>query len=162
MKPILSFFITVLILFAHDNGLKHQKAPLKTALPLLQPLTPFAFSIGHGPVKVYAFVDPLCPHSRNFVTLVSENKKLQQKYHYYFLLYTLPRLKSEKMVQALFMSKHPGKDLQTVMVKRTLIKAVAADAKAQKKIDAISDVAQKLDIYKRPYLFLVKPKKAQK
>jgi len=60
------------------------KLPLSQSLPYLQTIEHDALILGEGPTKVYVFVDPYCPNSRNFLSLIDENSKMRSKYTYYF------------------------------------------------------------------------------
>lgn len=117
--------------------------------------------MGSGPVKVHVFIDPLCPHSRNFVEMVAESEKMRSRYSYNFYLYTLPRLHSEAMVATIFGADNPLALLLKVMVQREDVATIEHESDAvRRKVEAIEAVAEKLDVYKRPYMIMVKkPKK---
>jgi hypothetical protein len=144
-----------------DDVMEHKKLPLQQSLPIVQTIEKSALRMGTGPVKVYAFVDPLCPHSRNFVEMIAESEKMRKGYSYYFYLYSLPRMHSEAMVATIYESDNPVELLLDVMVrhKKVQVKKITEKSVFQK-IEAISAVAEKLDVYKRPYIIMVKkPKK---
>jgi len=159
----LLFFITVAMLthLMADDGRVHTKLPLSESLPLLKTIEAEALHMGSGPVKVHVFIDPLCPHSRNFVEMVAESEKMRSRYSYNFYLYTLPRLHSEAMVTTIFASENPMALLLKVMVQREHVETIEQNSDAiRRKIEAIEAVAEKLDVYKRPYMIMVKkPKK---
>jgi protein-disulfide isomerase len=144
-----------------DDGIEHKKLPLQQSLPLVQTIEKSALRMGSGPVKVYAFVDPMCPHSRDFVEMIAESEKMRAGYSYYFYLYSLPRMHSEAVVAAIYDNANPMELLLDVMVrhKKVQVKKTAAKSVFQK-IKEIAAVAEKLDVYKRPYIIMVKkPKK---
>ena len=119
--------------------------------------------MGRGAIDVYVFVDPLCPHSRDFVEMIAQSEKMQSKYHYYFYLYTLKRFHSEDVVATIFASQEPLMTLKEVMVQRKDVALQQSISKeTQKKVDAISSVAMKLDVYKRPYMIMVKKPKQKR
>jgi len=137
----------------------HQKVPLAIALPYLQTIETDAITMGSGPVKVYVFVDPYCPHSRNFLSLIAESKKMRMRYTYKIFLYTLPRMQSEVMVSYIYGSPKPLAVLLDVMVHGVDVTPYSSK-QHQEKIFKIAAVAKQIDIYKRPYLIMVKkPKK---
>ena len=159
---IFILLISLNMLYAHE-GVKHVKLPLEKSLPLLKTIQKSALHLGTGPVSVHVFVDPLCPHSRNFMEMIVESDKMRSKYSYYFYLYTLPRLKSEKMVHLIYGASDPLALMIDVMVHK---KEVDMSYKENKMVDhevqAIADVAQKLDVYKRPYMIMVKKPKIKR
>ncbi|MGB6019620.1 MAG: hypothetical protein WBF77_08480 [Sulfurimonadaceae bacterium] len=144
-----------------DEEMAHKKLPLSESLPLLKTIESSALRMGNGPDKVHVFVDPMCPHSRNFVEMISESEKMRSRYSYYFYLYTLPRLHSETVVAAIYNAKDPTESLLDVMVKHK--KVTSTEVKnntVTTKVNAIADVAKQIDVYKRPYIIMVKkPKK---
>jgi len=139
----------------------HIKLPLSQSLPILETIKGDALHLGRGERQVYLFVDPLCPHSRDFIDLIATNEKLLQRNNYNIYLYTLKRLHSEKVVMAIYMSEDPLHTLLDVMVRKDKIKVeVKPSQDVRLKVAAIESVAKKLDVYKRPYLILTKkPKK---
>jgi hypothetical protein len=143
------------------DGIEHKKLPLQQSLPLVQTIESSGLRMGTGPVKVHAFVDPICPHSRDFVEMIAESEKMRAGYSYYFYLYSLPRMHSEAVVAAIYDSDNPMELLLDVMVRHKKVKVKKTAAKSVlQKIEAISAVAEKLDVYKRPYIIMVKkPKK---
>jgi len=112
-----------------------------------------AIVLGSGKQVVYAFVDPLCPHSRKFITMVSRSDRMLSKYRYYIFLNSIPRLKSETTVSAIYMSPVPREALLHVMVDKEAVAPVPA-ASAEKTVSEIAAVDRKMDVYKRPYLFM--------
>jgi len=139
----------------------HTKLPLEKSLPLLKSIEKESIEIGSGTVDVHVFVDPLCPHSRDFVEMIVQSDKMQSKYHYYFYLYTLKRFHSENVVATILMAANPFATLKKVMVERKEIALnETISEETQKSVDAITNVALQLDVYKRPYMVMVKkPKK---
>lgn len=146
---------------AANDVKEHKKLPLEVSLPLLKTIESSAIRMGNGPVEVHVFIDPLCPHSRNFIEMIAESEKMKSRYSYRFYLYTLPRMHSEAIVATIYDNDDPLALLLDVMVykKEVAVKRVSNQAVTHK-IDAIAKTAQQLDVYKRPYLIMVKkPKK---
>ena len=69
-------------------------------------------------MDVYAFIDPRCPHSRDFVDLIHENEKMRKRYHYYFFLYAHPMFKSGAAINAIYNAPDPKKAMLDYMLKR--------------------------------------------
>ncbi len=140
-----------------DEAVEHRKLPLEVSLPILNTIENSALQMGDGPVKVHVFIDPLCPHSRNFIEMIAESEKMRSRYSYNFYLYTLPRLHSEKTVAAIYASADPLATLLDVMVaNKKPAPATVNDPTIVDKINQIAQAAQKLDVYKRPYMIMVK------
>lgn len=161
----LSLFVLIVFYFtaplAANNVQEHKKLPLEVSLPLLKTIESDAIRMGSGPVEVHVFIDPMCPHSRNFIEMIAESDKMRSRYSYRFYLYTLPRMHSEKMVKTIYADSDPLALLLDVMVykKKIALKEVQSEA-VLNKIESISKTAQQLDVYKRPYLVMIKkPKK---
>ncbi len=158
------FFVLLLnSLSANEPLISKKKAPLSVALPLLKSIDHHAIVIGSGPIQMYAFIDPVCPRSREFVEMVLENKKMQKSYTYHFFYYELPRFHTEELIGTIYTDQNPLDMMVEVMVRKHEVKRIKKlSSKVRAKMSDISNVAQKLDIYKRPYLFVVKPNKGEK
>ena len=156
------FALTIIPLMAVEKSV-HKKLPLSESLPILETIKGDALLMGTGERKVYLFVDPLCPHSQDFIELISSNEKLLLRNSYNIYLYTLKRLQSEKVVTAIYMSGDPLHSLIDVMIhKKKVTTEVKPNQDVLMKIAAIESVAQKLDVYKRPYLILTKKPKLKR
>lgn len=152
--------VSFMTLLSADEKKVHTKLPLEKSLPLLKKIQDQAIHIGHGPVDVHVFVDPLCPHSRNFIEMIAESEKMRSRYSYYFYLYTLKRMHSESVVSSIYMDDNSTKALLHVMVDHKSLEPVVPDQETQKRVEAIAEIGKMLDVYKRPYLIMVKkPKK---
>lgn len=160
MRIILKLlFITSLLTFvsqAHEPLREHKKLPLRIALPYLKSIQSSAINLGNGPVDIYVFVDPKCPRSQEFVSLISENKKMQKMYSYHLYLYELKRFNSKSLIESIYSSKKPLKALQSIMVEKKIVAKRVKTVEAAQKISRIEKVGQRLDVYKRPYLILVR------
>jgi hypothetical protein len=141
------------IMLNADGSKKHVRLPYDETMALLQSIKGEAIVLGKGKTEVYVFVDPLCPHSRKFMTMVSRNEKMLTKYKYYIYLYSIPRLKSEATVAAIYASGKPADVLLRVMVGKEGLKTEMPAAVCKPAAD-IAAVAKVLDVYKRPYLIV--------
>jgi len=160
---ILLLLILISDLAANEPLIKKKKVPLSIALPLLKSIDVHAIVIGSGPTHMYAFIDPVCPRSRDFAEMVFENTKMQKLYTYHFFLYELKRFHTRALIAEIYSAKKPLKQMYKIMVNKEKTEGLKVIQKnINKTINEISKVAQELDIYKRPYLFVVKPKKEGK
>jgi len=165
IKPLFFIFFVLLLtsLTANEPLISKKKAPLSVALPLLKSIDHHAIVIGEGPTHMYAFIDPVCPRSCEFVEMILENKKMQKSYTYHFFYYELTRFHTKDLIGTIYMDKDPFNMMVEVMVKKHELKPVKKlSSKVIEKMNDISKVAQQLDIYKRPYLFVVKPGKGDR
>ena len=167
MKTNYSFFIFFILLLgslgANEPLIAKKKASLSVALPLLKSIDHYAIIVGNGPIHVYAFIDPVCMRSREFVEMVLENKKMQKSYTYHFFYYELARFHSKNLIGTIYTEKDPFSMMKKVMVDKlevTILKELSPGIETE--VNDISKVARELDIDKRPYLFIVKPKKGDK
>jgi len=158
---IFIFFMILLgSLSANEPLITKKKAPLSIALPLLKSIEEHSIVVGRGATHVYAFIDPICPRSREFVEMIFENSKMQKSYTYHLFYYELTRFHSKDLIRTIYMHAQPLLMLKKVMIDKKTIQCIKdISPKVQTQMNDISKIAQKLDIYKRPYLFVVKPKK---
>ena len=153
MKRVL-FLLSALTFCLYAGALRqHAQPSYATVVPLLKSIEQDAIVLGSGKQVVYVFVDPLCPHSRKFIAMVSHSERMLSKYRYHIFLYSIPRLKSETTVSAIYRSPVPRKALLRVMVDKGAIEPVSA-VMTEKTVSEIAAVAQKIGVYKRPYLFM--------
>jgi hypothetical protein len=153
-KIILNIFLLSTLLFAGEQQ-EHKHLPYDISARLLKSIQNDAIILGKGEKQVYVFVDPLCPHSRKFITMVSKNPKMLSKYRYYVYLYSIPRLKSTDVVSAVYLSSKPVETLLRIMVEHKVSSTRGNDATLAR-VSRIAEVAQTMDVYKRPYLFISK------
>lgn len=160
---IFLFFLFVIPIFANEPLISKKKAPLSIALPLLESIDQHAIILGTGPIHMYAFIDPVCPRSREFVSMIVESDKMRKRYTYHFFYYELKRFNTKGLIANIYTQEEPLVMMKRVMIDKEEIPSLKSfSLKVQREIDEISAVAEKLDIYKRPYLFVVKPEKGAK
>lgn len=147
-------FLFSTILYAGERQ-GHKHLPYDTSVQLLKSIQNDAIILGNGKKQIFVFVDPLCPHSRKFITMISKSSKMLSKYRYYIYLYRIPRLKSTDVVSAIYMSQNPLETLLHIMVDHKT-DSTQGDESALAKVSRIEAVAQEMDVYKRPYLFMTK------
>ncbi len=151
---ILSLFLMGTVLFANQKT-AHKQLSYELTVPLLQSIDKDVIILGSGKKVIYVFVDPLCKHSRKFITMVSKNPKMLSKYQYRLFLYSLPRLKSTDVVSAVYMSDDPVETLLEIMVEN-FVDYENGNEMTKARVQRIEAVAKEIDVYKRPYIFIVK------
>ncbi len=165
---LFKLLLLLLLLFschleANEPLIEKKKVAIEKALPLLLSIDSHALKIGSGSIQMYAFIDPVCPRSRDFVEMIYENKKMQKLYTYHLFFYELKRFNTHRLIASIYKAADPLEKTLKVMVKKEEIQELKMiPEKIQQEIEDIEAVAKKLDIYKRPYLFVVKPKKEAK
>lgn len=130
-----------------------ERLSYKASLSLLKSIHSDAIILGSGEKFVYVFLDPVCKHSRKFISLVSKNPKMLSKYQYGIFLYTIPRLKSTDVISAIYMSKNAQETLLEVMLQGSK-QSSKGDQTTERKVGRITKVAEALDVRKRPYIFI--------
>lgn len=150
-------------LHANEPLIKKKKVPIEIALPLLQSIDRHAVIVGSGPIQMYAFIDPVCPRSRDFVEMIYDNKKMQSLYTYHLFFYELKRFHTHSLIADIYKADDPLVEMVKIMINKEKVKDLKViPENIEQEIDDIAKVAEQLDIYKRPYLFVVKPKKGAK
>lgn len=139
----------------YANNKKHRQHSHDISVSLLQKIDQDAIVFGNGKKLVYVFIDPLCPHSRKFIKMISENPKMFSKFQYNLFLYSIPRLKSTNVVSAIYMSEDPIETLLQVMVEDKKYHQLYNEM-TKTKVDRIINVAQEIGVHKRPFIYIIK------
>ena len=134
---------------------EHKDLPYELSVSLLKSIHDDAIILGSGKKLLYVFIDPLCPHSRKFISMVSKNPKMLAKYQYCLFLYSIPRMKSSDVVSAVYMSEDRKEKLLQIMVEEK-VSHEKGNELTQARVQRIDTVAKEMDVYKRPYIVIVK------
>jgi len=144
MRHLLIAFLISLSLFGQN-----------TEEELLHSITPYAIRLGDGPEKIYAFIDPLCPKSQEYIKHIFNDKKLQKQSSFYLFLYELPSLHSEFLITYIYQSKNPLEALEEIMIYEEYdIQEEPMHTQTRAMTSQIKQVAQKVQVTHRPYLFI--------
>lgn len=123
----------------------------------IRPIEPLAMQFGTGSTKIYVFVDPKCPYSRDFLSSVYENENMRSSYRYYIFFYELKRLKSHDLIGTIYGSSSPLQKTLRVMVEgKEMAERTSFSQKVEERIDSIESVAEAIGVNKRPYLIIKK------
>jgi protein-disulfide isomerase len=145
------------LLFLNTTTASAAEPPTEHMISMMRSLEQHAMKYGNGDIKVYVFVDPKCPHSRDFISMIYDSDKMKSIYRYYIFLYELKRLKSHKQIGTIYASSSPlQKTLEVMVSGREIKEIVTLPPEVEEKIGDIENVAQQLDIQKRPYLIIAK------
>ena len=138
-----------------DDQKEHKHLSYDVSVSLLNSIHNDAIILGSGKKFLYVFIDPLCPHSRKFITMITKNPKMLSKYQYHLFLYSIPRMKSTDVVSAVYMSSKPIETLLETMIEEK-VSYDKGNEMTKARVNRIAKVAQEIDVYKRPYIFIVK------
>ncbi len=160
MKPTkvqLCFLWTFLFIpFLAAEGIGKELSTAQ-AIALVHPIESLAIQYGTGNVKAYIFVDPKCPHSRDFLSMIYDSDKMRSIYHYYIFFFELKRLHSHDLIGTIYASSTPLQQTLGVMVGKKKIKELKSfPTNVNERIEAIAAVAEAIGVNKRPYLILNK------
>lgn len=129
----------------------------KEITSMVRPIEPLAMQYGEGAIKAYVFVDPKCPHSRDFISMIHENQKMRGIYRYYIFFYELKRFNSHKLIGTIYTAKSPLESTLEVMVRENEPNVLETlSSSIEEKINRIESVATEIGVNKRPYLIIVK------
>jgi len=124
---------------------------------MIRPLEQYAMQYGEGDIKAYVFVDPKCPHSRDFISMIHDNEKMRGIYRYYIFFYELKRFNSHKLIGTIYSSSSPLQKMLEVMVGGKELELLPSlSSQVEEEIGDIDHVAGELGVNKRPYLIIAK------
>lgn len=160
MKPIkVQLCLLWALFFVTFVGIECTAKELSTpqVSALIRPIESLAIQYGTGDIKAYIFLDPKCPHSRDFLSMIHDNDKMRSIYRYYIFFYELKRLHSHDLIGTIYASQAPLQQTLGVMVGEKEIEELRSfPAKVNERIEAIAAVAEAIGVNKRPYLILKK------
>lgn len=113
-----------------------------------------AIIFGYGLNRVYAFIDPMCPNSKDFIDAIQSNPKVQKENTYFVFLYHLNMFNSDNIINAIYEAKNQKQALIDVMVSNIPIEQKDANNEILKKRERIQSIAMKTKMQQRPYLIL--------
>lgn len=111
--------------------------------------------VGTGKRPIYAFIDPLCSMSQDFVETLYKNKLYKtDQYQIFLFLYHLDPKPSHKQIYSIMESDEPEILLKEIMIsKNTSLKlSEIPDLDTEEKIKSIEKLAKKIGVDKRPYI----------
>jgi hypothetical protein len=146
-----------LLLLFHGSSGYAKELSTKEKLSLVRSIEPLAMQYGEGNIKVYVFVDPKCPHSRDFISMIHDNEKMRSIYRYHLFFYELKRFNSHKLIGTIYTASSPLQKTLEVMVGGKEIEPLTSISPViEEQIGKIDSVASEIGIKKRPYLIIAK------
>lgn len=154
MKWIKVLLLFLLLLVCHSYA---KELSTKEMVSLVRSIEPLAMQYGEGNIKAYVFVDPKCPHSRDFISMIHDNEKMRSIYRYYLFFYELKRFNSHKLIGTIYTASSPLQKTLEVMVGGKEVAPLTSIAPViEEQIGKIESVASEIGITKRPYLIIAK------
>lgn len=152
----LPLFLLLLLVLNIADGFAADSSTARM-VSLIRPLERYAMQYGEGDIKAYVFVDPKCPHSRDFISMIHDNQKMRGIYRYYIFFYELKRFDSHKLIGTIYTSSSPLQKMLEVMVAGKEIEQLSSfSPQIEEEISDIESVAMELGVNKRPYLIIAK------
>jgi len=154
----IKFLLLCLLLTSHIYAIELQQpqqllSPNET-LVFLDKIKPYAIVFGTGKREVHVFIDPYCPVSQHYLSVVFENRKRKfRKNTYHFYLYEIKRRNSKEMIQTILSAESRKEMLKTVMVDNDIV-FINEESDVDEEIKKIEKTAQQIGVYKRPYVLI--------
>ncbi|RLA71117.1 MAG: hypothetical protein DRG24_05890 [Epsilonproteobacteria bacterium] len=150
--PLL-FFMLVSSVYSVETHLKQLLSPEET-LKVIETIKERAIVFGEGDKEIHTFIDPYCSMSQRYLNFVFKKKSVMfKKYKIYLYLYELPRKKSKEMIKTIISSEYKEIVLKQVMINNEKIE-LDDDGDAEEIMEEISEAAEKIGVYKRPYILI--------
>jgi hypothetical protein len=151
-RVVLLILVSFVVLVAQPSA--HQLTSPEETLVLLEEIKGEAIVIGSGPKEVHSFIDPYCSMSALYIQhLLKNQERMRDKYTVYLYLYELKRKNSVAMIENIYDAEDKLALIKQVMVeKQTMQVERIGDVDIDEKIAHIAKVAQKIGVFKRPYI----------
>jgi hypothetical protein len=154
MKLYVLFFSLVTILVLHADVPKKQLLSPEDTLKELASLKKHAIVIGNGPKEVHSFIDPYCELSQQYLQFIyARNAAMLKKYTIYLYLYELKGKNSSEMIDTILSTEYQETMLKSVMIAHDDV-ITESSGEAEEDIEAIAHAAQKIGVFKRPYIII--------
>lgn len=146
-----------LLLLFYGSSSYGKELSTRAMVSLVHAIEPLAMQYGEGNIKVYVFVDPKCPHSRDFISMIHDNEKMRSIYRYYIFFYELKRFNSHKLIGTIYTASSPlQKTLEVMVGGKEIAPLTSISPVIEEQIGKIESVASEIGITKRPYLIIAK------
>lgn len=136
------------------ESLPRQTLSPQDTLEELSHLKRYAIVIGTGPKEVHTFIDPYCSFSQKYLEYLYEHDgAMLKKYTVYLYLYELKRKNSAEAINAILNSQYRESLLKQVMLNHDEVSSQSDDGN-EKTLEAIKVSAEKIGVFKRPYIII--------
>lgn len=153
-KIILIYLITLTFLIASPK--EKLLVSSTVAIELLETIKEDAIVLGTGEIEVHTFIDPLCKMSQRYLALLyKRNTDIFSKYTIYLYLHEIKSKKSKRQILSIMDAVSSERMLTSIMLKKDMSKLkYRYSGENLRKFDKIANVAEKIGVYKRPYIML--------
>lgn len=115
-----------------------------------------AIVFGTGANHVYAFLDPMCSVSQNYLELIKSNELFLKMNTYYIFLHRLEKFDSDELIDSIYMADNRKEALIKNMIHGQKIEFQFASLEVEQLRDRIRTVAHKTQMKQRPYILMYK------
>ena len=153
MFLLFAFFFLALSMWAGVPEKKQLLSPAET-LEVVESIKSTAIVFGESDKEIHTFIDPYCSMSQRYLNFIYKKKKVMfKKYKIYLYLYELPRKKSNDIIKTILSSDYPKIMLKQVMIEQEDVD-LEDDGDAEEIMEEISEAAEKIGVFKRPYILI--------
>lgn len=139
-----------------SSPIKKQLLTPSATIELLESIKSSAIVLGNGKTEVHTFIDPKCKMSQRYLALLyKRNQKMFSKYTIYLYLHEIKSKKSKQHILNIVNAESSERMLRAIMLgkeKFTLEKI--DDEQSKNTFDNVAVVANKIGVYKRPYIII--------
>ena len=155
MKNIIIIYLISLTYLISSPKEKQLVSPT-VATELLETIKTDAIVLGHGDIEVHTFIDPLCKMSQRYLALLHKhNYEMFSKYTIYLYMYEIKSKKSKEHILSILSAKSSERMMNTIMLEKgTPSLTYRYSGEIQRTLQRITNVAQKIGVYKRPYIMI--------
>ena len=153
------FLLLTLFLTPHLHAIEPQEPQqlLSSAdtLAVIEKIKPYGISFGNGKREVHVFIDPYCSVSQYYLSTIFEKRERNfKKSTYYFYLYELKSKDSKEIIEEILNADNKEQALKAVMLDNDIFFLEGEERDVKDEINAIAEAAQKIGVYKRPYILI--------
>ncbi len=153
MVLLFALFLLIPSIWAGVPGKKQLLSPSET-MKVLETIKGTAIVFGEGDKEIHTFIDPYCSMSQRYLSFIFKKKDVMfKRYKIYLYLYELPRKKSQEMIKTILSSEYQNIALKQVMIEKEKLD-LDDDGDAEEIMEEISEAAEKIGVFKRPYILI--------
>ncbi len=157
MKKALILMFTTFFLYAPALYASPEKPQLLSpadTLVTLETIQESAITFGSGKNVIHTFIDPYCELSQRYLAFIfKKQERMFSNYTFHFFLYELQGKNSSQIITTILSSEYKKTLLKTVMLDHEDV-PFNDDGDAQDQIELISEAAEKIGVFKRPYILI--------
>ncbi|MBU0720581.1 hypothetical protein KJ877_04515 [bacterium] len=157
MKKLFSLLFLVLllplVLLSQPVNKKQLLSPQDT-LKVMESIQKYAITFGEGKNEIHTFVDPYCELSQRYMAFIFNKKeRMFSKYTFHFYLLELRGKDSSDIITTILSSEFKEISLKSVMINHEDLEDEES-MESQEAVESIKKAAQKIGVFKRPYILI--------